>query len=158
MKRKRIDRILSRLYDPALWPCPWPWPWSVKVRVWDSLTLGMGRLIWNKKDVSHPFMTMILNSVTMLGWVDLPDSDRGDFRRQCAVGMSSCQERTETINIFDISSKYSALIPLKEIWYFLCLQAYHLLLRVWHGVWGHLRTGHIGWQRGECRPSESEHT
>ena len=25
-------------------------------------------------------MTMILTSVTMLGWADVPDSDRGDFR------------------------------------------------------------------------------
>ena len=97
MKRKRINRILSRLYDPALWPCPWPWPWSFKVRVWNSLKLGMGRLIWNEKDASHPFMTIILTSVTMVGWADVPDSDRGDIRHQCAVDISSCQERTETV-------------------------------------------------------------
>ena len=35
-----------------------------------------GRLTWNEKDVSHPFMTMILTSVTMVGWMDSPDSDR----------------------------------------------------------------------------------
>ena len=50
---------------------------------WDS------RLTWNKKDVSHPFMTMILTSVTMLGWADVPDSDWGDFRRRRAVDISS---------------------------------------------------------------------
>ena len=27
-----------------------------------------GRLTWNKKDVSHLFMTMILTSATMVGW------------------------------------------------------------------------------------------
>ena len=37
------------------------------------------RLTWNKKDLSHPFMTMILTNVTMVGWKDVPDSDRGDF-------------------------------------------------------------------------------
>ena len=35
-----------------------------------------GRLAWNENDVSHPFMTMILTSVTMVGLVDGPDSDR----------------------------------------------------------------------------------
>ena len=34
-----------------------------------------GRLTWNDKDVSHPFMTMILTSVTMVGWADVQDSD-----------------------------------------------------------------------------------
>ena len=35
-------------------------------------------------------MTMILTSVTMMGWVDVPDSDRGDFRYQHAIDISSC--------------------------------------------------------------------
>ena len=48
-----------------------------------------GRLTWNKKDLSHPFMTMILTSVTMLGWADVPNSDRRDSRRWCAIYMSS---------------------------------------------------------------------
>ena len=34
-----------------------------------------GRLTWNEKDVSHPFMTMILTSMTMVGWADVPDND-----------------------------------------------------------------------------------
>ena len=45
IKRKRINRILGRLYDLALWPHPWPWPWSFKFRVWNSLVTGMGRPI-----------------------------------------------------------------------------------------------------------------
>ena len=48
-----------------------------------------GRLTMNEKDASHPFMTMILTCVTMLGWADVPDNDRGDFRRRCAVNISS---------------------------------------------------------------------
>ena len=44
----------------------------------------------NEKDVSHPFMTMILIYVIMVGWADVPDSDRGDFRRRHAVDISSC--------------------------------------------------------------------
>ena len=48
-----------------------------------------GRLTWNEKDLSHPFMTMILTSVTMVGWADVPDSDRGDFRRHRAIDISS---------------------------------------------------------------------
>ena len=43
----------------------------------------------NEKDVSRPFMTMILTCVTMVGWADVPDSDWGDFRRRRAVHISS---------------------------------------------------------------------
>ena len=48
-----------------------------------------GRLTMNEKNVSHPFMTMILTCVTMVRWADVPDSDRGDFRRRHAVDISS---------------------------------------------------------------------
>ena len=48
-----------------------------------------GRLTMNEKDVSHPFMTMVLTCVTMVGWTDVPDSDRGDFRHRRAVDVSS---------------------------------------------------------------------
>ena len=48
-----------------------------------------GRLTWNEKDVSHQFMTMMLTSVTMMWWADVPDSERGDFRRRRAVDISS---------------------------------------------------------------------
>ena len=43
----------------------------------------------NEEDVSHPFMTMILTCVTMVGWADVPDGDRGDFRRRRVVDISS---------------------------------------------------------------------
>ena len=47
------------------------------------------RLTGNEKDVSHTFMTMILTSMTMVGWADVPGSDQGDFRRRRAVEISS---------------------------------------------------------------------
>ena len=43
----------------------------------------------NKKDVSHPYMAMVLSSVTMVGWADVPDSDRGDFRCRGAIDISN---------------------------------------------------------------------
>ena len=45
VKRKgnKFGWILGKLYDLALWPYAWPWPWVFKVRVWNSLILGMGR-------------------------------------------------------------------------------------------------------------------
>ena len=48
-----------------------------------------GRLTWNKKDVNHPFMTMVLTGVTVVVWADVLDSDRGDFRRWRGVDISS---------------------------------------------------------------------
>ena len=46
-----------------------------------------GWLTWNDKDVSHPFMTMLLTSLTMVAWADVPDNDWGDFRRRRAIDM-----------------------------------------------------------------------
>ena len=54
-----------------------------------------GRLTWNEKDASHPFMTMILTSVTIVWWADVPDSDWGDFRRRGAVDISSYKKRCD---------------------------------------------------------------
>ena len=41
-----------------------------------------GQLTWNEKDVNRPFMTMILTSVTTVGWADVPDSA---FRHRHAI-------------------------------------------------------------------------
>ena len=46
-------------------------------------------LTWNENDVSHPFMTMILTNLTMVGRADVPDSDWGDFRHRRAVDIYS---------------------------------------------------------------------
>ena len=89
-KRKRIDGILGWLYDIDLWPHPWPWPWSFKVKVWNSLISGMGRPI-DMERIGCESLTMILTSVTVVGWADVPDNDRGDFRRRRAVDISSLQ-------------------------------------------------------------------
>ena len=70
-----------------------------------------GRLTWNEKDVSHPFMTMILISLTMVGWADVLDSDWGDFRRRRAIDISS-------YHYADISEN----IKLSEILWSVCLR------------------------------------
>ena len=61
-----------------------------------------GRLTWNEKDLRHPCMTMILTSVTIVGWADVPDSDRGDFRRPRAVNIysSHCHYIDWAFNIY----------------------------------------------------------
>ena len=42
-------------------------------------------MTWKERDVSRSFVTF----VSMLRWVDIPDSDWGDFRHWCAVDRSS---------------------------------------------------------------------
>ena len=54
---------------------------------WGSL------LTMNEKDASRPFLTMILTCVTMVGWADVPERGRGDFRRRRAVDISSYELR-----------------------------------------------------------------
>ena len=70
-------------YDTGLtvWHCPLTTPMTLTL---EFLDLGVwrseseiaiyqefgGRLTWNEKDVSHPFM--ILTNVTMVGWADVP--------------------------------------------------------------------------------------
>ena len=91
MKRKRINRILGRLYYLALWPHPWPWPWNFKVRVSNSLISGMGWLIemeWKGFESSIHDHDIDL-CVTMVRWVDVPDSDRCNVRCRRSVDMSS---------------------------------------------------------------------
>ena len=56
-----------------------------------------GRLTWKVKNVSHPFMTMLLTSVTMVGWADVPDSDRGDFRHWRAADIPSWFSTNNTL-------------------------------------------------------------
>ena len=45
----------------------------------------------NERNVGQSFMTMTVTYVwvIMVGWVDVLDSDWGDFRRRCAVHISS---------------------------------------------------------------------
>ena len=83
MKRRWINRILCWIYDFALWSHHDFDLWVSRseseiafYQEWDNW------LTWNKKDVSHPFMTMKLTSVPVVGWADVPASDWGDFKRQ----------------------------------------------------------------------------
>ena len=48
-----------------------------------------GRLTWNERDVSRLLVTMTLTFVWPWWWVDVSDSDWGDFRRQRAVDIFS---------------------------------------------------------------------
>ena len=52
-----------------------------------------GWLTWNERDVSRSFMTIHDCDlwVTMVGWVDVPYSDWGDFKRRRAIDISSFQ-------------------------------------------------------------------
>ena len=74
---KQINWILGWLYGLALWPHPWPWPCSFKVNIWNSLIWGMGGLI----DMEWKGCESIIHDhdcdlwVTMVGWVDVLDSD-----------------------------------------------------------------------------------
>ena len=65
-----------------------------------EIALYQERGVWlprNEKDVSRSFMTMILISVTMVGWADVPDSGRGDFRCRRAVDISSLNTTSRNI-------------------------------------------------------------
>ena len=83
--------ILRQFYDLALWPHPWHWPWSFKVRVWNSFISGMGQPIDNeRKGCESSIHDHDIDLCDHGGWADVPDSDRGDFRRRRAVDVSSC--------------------------------------------------------------------
>ena len=90
-KRRCIGWILGEICDLDRWPHPWPWPCSFKVKVWNSLIWGMRGLI----DMERKGCEWIIHDhdcdlwVTMVGWVDVPYSDWGDFRRRCAIDISS---------------------------------------------------------------------
>ena len=92
MKTRWVNMILCRLYNLALWTHH-DLDLGVEIsRSESEIALSQdwdGRLTWNEKDVSHAFMTMILTSLTMVRWADVPDSDWGDFRRRRAVDIFS---------------------------------------------------------------------
>ena len=56
-----------------------------------------GQFTRNEKYVGHSFMTMILTRVTMVGWAGVPNSNRGDFRRQGAIDISSSSEKNKMV-------------------------------------------------------------
>ena len=75
---------------------------------WGSL------LTMNEKDASHPFMTMILTCVTMVGWADVPDIDRGDFRHRRAVDISSFRRghEVESTEHEELSVSSNGMMPI----------------------------------------------
>ena len=94
-KRRCIGWILGELCDLHHWPHPWPWPCSFKVKVWNRLIWGMGWGVGCVIDMDRKGCESIIHDhdcdlwVTMVGWVDVPYSDWGDFKRQRAVNISS---------------------------------------------------------------------
>ena len=82
-KRRFISWILGELCALDLWPHPWPWPCSFSLR-------NGGAADWHGKkgcnSIVHDHDCDIW--VNMVGWVDVPYSDWGDFRRR-AVDISS---------------------------------------------------------------------
>ena len=59
-------------------------------------------------------MIMILTSVIMVGWVDVPDSDQGDFRRRCAVVISSLV--MHSVLEFELVVRWSTLMNSQCHW------------------------------------------
>ena len=98
--KKEVNQILDWLHDLAVWPHPWPWPWSLKVKVWNRPISGRGGLIdmvWKGCEWSIHDCDIDLY-VTMVGWVNIPDSDRGGFRHRCAIDISSWVYSVENVS------------------------------------------------------------
>ena len=95
-----------------------------------------GRLTWKEKDLSHPFMTMILTSVTMVGWADVPDSDRGDFRRRWANNSiaKALELRHSYTSPSDWLVTYSDLAHLIQQWH-TALPSARLCTSTLHHLW-----------------------
>ena len=88
----KANKLDTRL---IVWSCTlphaWPWHCSFTVKVSNRLIWGMGVLI----DMERNRAESIIHDhdrdlwITMVGWVDVPYSDWGDFRRRRAVDISS---------------------------------------------------------------------
>ena len=89
-KRKKNQSDTELTYGLALFPHPWPWPCNFKVKLSNSLTWGMAGLI----DMKRKGCELIIHDhdrdlwINVVGWVEVPDSDCGDFRRRRAVDIS----------------------------------------------------------------------
>ena len=107
-------------------------------REWD------GRLTWNAKGASHPFMTKISTNVTMVGWAHVPDRDRGDFRHRRALDISSFYN-VHSLTTFIHRSCMPRQVRRKNIklhWWYLNPTAYHgLRIRISAGP---------EWKSGSC--------
>ena len=83
--------------DLELWPHPWHWPWSFNIKVWNRLVSGMEGLIgiirkrWDSSIHDRDLDPCVITE----GWVDVRDSDWGDFRRRRAVDISSSYSEYE---------------------------------------------------------------
>ena len=110
LKRYWADYVLCTLITPMTLTLEFQGQ-SLKL---PYLRNGMVDWHWTKRMSSHPFMTIILTSVTVVGWADVPDSDRGEFRRQCAVDISSSSLNSLT---YDDEMMHKAWCSLEEVPY-----------------------------------------
>ena len=112
-KSKHIDWCQGLKCDHRVWPWPWPWPWIFKVKCgicYISTKSGpiatkqkanisielQASNVTNGFDLDHDLDIWIFkvkcdlhHLVTKVRRKDLPDRDRGDFRRRHAVNSSS---------------------------------------------------------------------
>ena len=96
----------------TVWPCPLTTPMILTLKFQSKFEITLfqekeGWLTWNKMDVSRSFMNMIVIIwVTMMGWVDVPDSGRGDYWRRHAVNISSYSKQMPGNSILQIDRKH----------------------------------------------------
>ena len=78
----------------------------------------VGWLRWNERDVSWSFMTMTDVWVTLVGWVDVPYSDWGDFRPQRAVEISRIDILSISCDTLSPSVEgYNTSLIISEHWF-----------------------------------------
>ena len=102
--RKQINQILSWVYALFLRPHPWLWTCSFKVKIWKSLIWGMVVCVCVLIEMEQKWCESFIHDhdryiwVTMVGWVDVPYSDWGHFRRRQGVDISSFYFKLVQIN------------------------------------------------------------
>ena len=79
-----------------VWPCPLAAPMTLTLEFQGQeselayyLRNGTAIINMERKGCESSIHDHDMTSVTMVGWVDVPNSDRGDFRRRRAVNISS---------------------------------------------------------------------
>ena len=93
--------MLGQLWDLSFWVNPRHWHWIFKVKDWNRLIMGIGGPI----DIERNRCELIIDDhdhdvcVTMLGWVDVPHSDRVDLRHYSDVIKGSIASQITSLTI-----------------------------------------------------------
>ena len=89
-EKRKLIRYWADCMTFALWPHSRPWPWSFKVKVWNSLISGVGRLIdMKQKGCESSIHDHDIDLWPWWGGWMCRIVIGGDFRHQCAVDISS---------------------------------------------------------------------